>query len=53
MNDEEFGFLARLLCRQDGVESEAVGNILWEVWDSYGSKTSGDWRVEDTGGNQT
>ena len=46
MNDEEFGYLALLLCRESDVGSEATGNILWNMWDAFGDKDNGDWKNE-------
>ena len=43
MNDELFGRIAFLLCREQGIESEAVGTILWELYTDYVDAKSGEW----------
>ena len=44
MNDEEFGRIAMLLCRNDGVESQAVGDILWQIYEDNKDEKTGDWK---------
>lgn len=42
----EFGRLALFLVRTDGIDSEAVGTILWLMWDDFGDKKTGEWKNE-------
>jgi len=46
MNDMEFGRIALFLVRTDGIESEAVGTILWEIYDDFADKKKGEWKEE-------
>lgn len=44
MNDEEFGRLAFMLCKEADISSEAVGNILWDMYDKFADKDNGEWK---------
>ena len=44
MNDEEFGRLAMLLVRTEGIESDAVGTILWQIYEDFKDEKTGDWK---------
>jgi len=46
MNDEQFGKIAMLLCREPEVGSEAVGNILWQIYEDNKDEKTGDWKDE-------
>lgn len=44
MNDEEFGRIAFLLCKTEGIDQDAIGEILWQVFDDNRDDSTGYWK---------